>query len=150
MYHYENSNTGETVGTLPKVWQYQGKSIMGLTDANMAQFGWSKVETPDPVPVEPVLPEVLVAKEQAFALKLLQLATAFQIDLLALPDINVSAMLTAAQQAGVQPADIADASAILMALFNDVVVESGGTSGKAWEGMKERLPRYIIELAQNA
>jgi len=57
-------------------------------------------------------------------------------------------MLTAAQQAGVQPADIADASAILMALFNDVIVESGGTSGKAWEGMKERLPGYLNEMTQ--
>lgn len=54
MYHYENSNTNETVSTLPKVWNYQGKAIMGLNEGNMAQFGWSKVETPDPV----VIPQV--------------------------------------------------------------------------------------------
>jgi hypothetical protein len=34
-----------------------------------------------------------------------------------------------------------------MALFNDVVVESGGTPGRAWEGLKERLPGYLGELA---
>ena len=134
---------------LPKILRYDGKSIMGITEENMGDFGIVKevVEIPDPV--EPSLPEALITKEQAFAAKLAQLATAFQIDLLALPDINIGAMLAAAQQAGVSPADIADASAILMALFNDVVVESGGTPGKAWEGLKERLPGYLAELVQD-
>ena len=134
---------------LPNILRCDGVSTSNITEDNMGDFGIVKtiVEIEEPEPVEPELSELLVAKEQAFALKLLQLATAFQIDLLALPDINIGTMLTAAQQAGVQPADIADASAILMALFNDVVVESGGTSGKAWEGMKERLPGYIGGLA---
>ena len=132
---------------LPKILRHDGKSIMGITEDNMGDFGIVKSTVEIPDPVEPELSELLVAKEQAFALKLLQLATAFQIDLLALPDINIGAMLTAAQQAGVSPEAIADASAILMALFNDVVVESGGTPGKAWEGLKERLPGYLGELA---
>lgn len=54
MYHYKNSNTDETVAQLPKVWNYQGKAIMGLNDGNMAGFGWIKVETPDPIPVPAV------------------------------------------------------------------------------------------------
>ena len=109
----------------------------------MAQFGIVKevVEIPDPV--EPSLPEALITKEQAFAAKLAQLATAFQIDLLALPDINIGTMLQAAQQAGATETEIANASAILMALFNDVVVESGGTSADAWAGLKSRLLGYL-------
>jgi len=130
---------------LPKILRYDGKSVMGITEANMAQFGIVKstVEIPDPVTVEPILPEALVAKEQAFALKLAQLATAFQIDLLSLSDINIGTMLQAAQQAGASETEIANASAILMALFNDVVVESCGTSADAWAGLKYRLPGYL-------
>ena len=132
---------------LPKILRYDGRSIMGITETNMARFGIVKsiVEIPDPVPVEPILPEELVTKEQAFADKLAQLATKFQIDLLALPDINIGTMLTAAQAAGATEADIANASAILMALFNDVVVEAGGTSADAWAGLKSRLPGYLQE-----
>lgn len=128
---------------LPKILRYDGKSVMGITEENMAQFGIVKevVEMPDPV--EPSLPEALVAKEQAFAAKLAQLATKFQIDLLALPDINIGTMLAAAQTAGATEADIANASAILMALFNDVVVENGSTSADAWAGLKSRLPGYL-------
>ena len=134
---------------LPKILRWNGVSTSNITEDNMGDFGIVKtiVEIEEPEPVEPELSELLVAKEQAFALKLLQLATAFHVDLAALPDINIGAMLTAAQQAGATPADIADASAILMALFNDVVVESGGTSGKAWEDLKGRLPGYLGELA---
>ena len=128
---------------LPKILRYDGKSVMGITEENMAQFGIVKevVEIPDPA--EPSLPEALVAKEQAFAAKLAQLATAFQIDLTTLPDINIGTMLQAAQQAGTTETEIANASAILMALFNDVVVESGGTSADAWAGLKSRLPGYL-------
>ena len=128
---------------LPKILRYDGKSVMGITEENMAQFGIVKevVEIPDPA--EPPLPEALVAKEQAFADKLAQLATAFQIDLTTLPDINIGTMLQAAQQAGATETEIANASAILMALFNDVVVESGGTSADAWAGLKSRLPGYL-------
>ena len=117
----------------------------------MGDFGIVKtiVEIEEPEPVEPELSELLAAKERAFAAMLAHYAAAFHIDLATLPDINIGAMLAAAQQAGVSPEAIADASAILMALFNDVVVESGGTSGKAWEGLKERLPGYLGELTQD-
>ena len=130
---------------LPKILRYDGKSVMGITEENMGDFGIVKevVEIPDPV--EQSLPEALVAKEQAFALKLAQLATAFQIDLTTLPDINIGTMLQAAQQAGASETEIANASAILMALFNDVVVESCGTSADAWAGLKSRLPGYLQE-----
>lgn len=132
---------------LPKILRYDGISTSNINEQNMAQFGIVKevVELPDPVPVEPILPEALVAKERAFADKLAQLATKFQIDLLALPDINIGTMLAAAQTAGATEADIANASAILMALFNDVVVENGSTSADAWVGLKSRLPGYLQE-----
>ncbi len=114
----------------------------------MGDFGIVKevVEMPDPVTVEPSLPEALVAKEQGFASKLAQLAMAFQIDLTTLPDINIGSLLTAAQQAGATETEIANASAILLALFNDVVVESCGTSADAWAGLKSRLPGYLQEV----
>jgi hypothetical protein len=130
---------------LPKILRYDGKSIMGITEANMAQFGIVKevVEMPDPVTVEPILPEALIAKEQAFADKLKQLATAFQIDLMALPDINIGTMLTAAQQAGVTETEIANASAILLALAKDVEAESGMVWADTWAAMKSRLPGYL-------
>ena len=128
---------------LPKILRYDGKSVMGITEANMAQFGIVKTIVEIPDPVEPSLPEALVAKEQAFAAKLAQLATAFQIDLTTLPDINIGSLLTAAQQAGATETEIANASAILLALFNDVVVESCGTSADAWAGLKSRLPGYL-------
>ena len=128
---------------LPKILRYDGKSVMGITEENMAQFGIVKTIVEIPVPIEPSLPELLVAKEQAFADKLKQLATAFQIDLTTLPDINIGTMLQAAQQAGASETEIANASAILLALFNDVVVESCGTSADAWAGLKSRLPGYL-------
>ena len=134
---------------LPKILRYDGKSVMGITEENMAQFGIVKTIVEIPEPVEPELSELLVAKEQAFALKLLQLATAFQIDLLALPDINIGAMLTAAQQAGVSPADIADATAMLLAAKADIEAEANMTWAECWRGLKERLPGYLGELIQD-
>src|SRR5574344_839315 len=111
--------------SLPKILRYGGKSTSNINEQNMAQFGIVKsiVEIPDPVPVEPVLPEALVAKERAFADILKQLATKFQIDLSTLTDINIGSLLTAAQAAGATEADIANASAILLALANDVEAE---------------------------
>jgi len=131
---------------LPKILRYDGKSVMGITEENMAQFGIVKevVELPDPV--EPILPEALVAKEQAFADKLKQLATAFQIDLLALPDINIGTMLQAAQQAGATETEIANASAILLALAKDVEAESGMVWADTWLALKSRLPGYLQEV----
>jgi len=130
---------------LPKILRYDGKSIMGITEANMAQFGIVKevVEIPDPVPTEPILPEALVAKEQAFAAKLAQLATKFQIDLLSLSDINIGTMLQAAQQAGATETEIANASAILLALAKDVEAESGMVWADTWLALKSRLPGYL-------
>lgn len=143
---YTHTPTGQVFEyRLPKVLRYGGASISGITEANMAQFDIVKtiVEIPKPEPVEPALPELLVAKERAFALKLLEFEAAFMVDLAALPDINISTMLQAAQQAGATETEIANASAILMALFNDVVVESCGTSADAWAGLKSRLPGYL-------
>ncbi len=128
---------------LPKILRWNGKSVMGITEGNMAQFGIVKevVEIPDPA--EPPLPEALVAKEQAFAAKLAQLATAFQIDLLSLPDINIGTMLQAAQQAGATESEIANASAILLALAKDVEAESGMVWADTWLALKSRLPGYL-------
>ena len=128
---------------LPKILRYDGKSVMGITEENMGDFGIVKevVEIPDPV--EPPLPEALIAKEQAFALKLAQLATAFGIDLAILPDINIGSMLSAAQQAGATESEIASASAILLALAKDVEAESGMVWADTWAAMKSRLPGYL-------
>ena len=128
---------------LPKILRYDGKSVMGITEANMAQFGIVKTIVEIPDPVEPSLPEALVAKEQAFADKLAQLATAFQIDLLSLSDINIGTMLQAAQAAGATETEIANASAILLALAKDVEAESGMVWADTWLALKSRLPGYL-------
>jgi len=136
---------------LPKILRWNGVSTSNITEENMADFGIVKstVEIPDPVPIEPSLPEELVAKERAFAAMLAHYAAAFHVDLAALPDINIGAMLTAAQQAGVSPADIADATAMLLAAKADIEAESAMTWAECWRGLKERLPGYLGELVQD-
>ena len=130
---------------LPKILRYDGISTSNINEENMAQFGIVKtiVEIEEPEPVEPELSELLVAKEQAFADKLKQLAMAFQIDLTALPDINIGSMLSAAQQAGATETEIANASAILLALAKDVEAESGLVWADTWLALKSRLPGYL-------
>lgn len=132
---------------LPKILRYDGRSTSNINEQNMAQFGIVKsiVEIPDPIPVEPILPEALVAKERAFADKLKQLATSFQIDLLALPDINIGTMLATAQAAGATENDIANASAILLALGKDMEAESNQTWAETWAGLKSRLHGYLLQ-----
>ena len=100
---------------------------------------WVYVQVPEPG-------EALYAKEQAFAYKLKQLATAFGIDLTTLPDINIGTMLTAAQQAGATETEIANASAILLALAKDVEAESGMVWADTWLALKSRLPGYLQEV----
>ena len=141
---------------LPKILRYDGKSIMGITEANMAQFGITKttVDIPDAPPPEAIIPpavtDALAAKERAFAAMLAHYAAAFQIDLAALPAINIGAMLAAAQAAGAPAADIADATAMLLAAKADIEAEAAVTWAECWRGLKERLPGYLQELAQNA
>lgn len=146
---YTHTATGQSWDyRLPRILRLADRDVMGITEATMAQFGITKttVDITDAPPAETVISDALAAKERTFAGMLLHYATAFGVDLTALPDINISAMLKAAQAAGATAAEIAEASAILMALFNDVVVESGGTPGKAWEDLKERLPGYMAEI----
>ena len=130
---------------LPKILRHDGISTSNINEENMAQFGIVKtlVEIEEPEPIAPSLPEALVAKEQAFALKLAQLATAFGIDLAILPDINIGTMLTAAQTAGATESEIANASAILLALAKDVEAESGLVWADTWLALKSRLPGYL-------
>ena len=128
---------------LPKILRYDGISTSNINEQNMAQFGIVKVVVEIPDPAEPPLPEALVAKERAFASKLAQLATAFQIDLTTLPDINIGSLLTAAQQAGATETEIANASAILLALAKDVEAESGMVWADTWLALKSRLPGYL-------
>ena len=107
--------------------------------------------TPPPeVIVPPADTDAIAAKERTFAAMLLHYATAFGVNLAELPDVNIQAMLAAAQQAGVQPADIADATAMLLAAKADIEAEAGGSWAECWQGLKGRLPGYLQELAQNA
>ena len=128
---------------LPKILRYDGISTSNINEQNMAQFGIVKTIIEIPVPIEPSLPEALIAKEQAFAAKLAQLATAFGINLLTLSDINIGTMLQAAQQAGATETEIANASAILLALAKDVEAESGMVWADTWLALKSRLQGYL-------
>lgn len=105
---------------------------------------------PPPTPVVPPAEDAVAAKERVFAAMLLHYATAFGVNLAELPDVNIQAMLAAAQQAGATAAEIADATAMLLAAKADIEAEAGGSWAECWAGLKERLPGYIAELAQNA
>jgi len=52
---------------LPKILRYDGISTSNITEANMSQFGIVKTVVELPVPPQPELSELLVAKEAAFA-----------------------------------------------------------------------------------
>ena len=150
---YTHTATGQSWDyRLPRILRFADRVVMGITEATMADFGITKtvVDIPDAPPVPVVISDAIAAKERAFAAMLAHYAAAFQIDLAALPDINIGAMLSAAQQAGVSPADIADATAMLLAAKADIEAEAAVTWAECWRGLKERLPGYIIELAQNA
>lgn len=99
--------------------------------------------TPPPPPPDP---ERLYSKERAFVAKLLQYATEFGVNLAALPDINIATMLLAAQTAGATDAQIAGASAILLALTRDIEAEAGMLWVDCWHALKFRIPTYIAEL----
>ena len=90
----------------------------------------------------------LVEKERIFAFKLLELATKFNINLLTLEDINIGSLLTTAQEAGVSETEIANASAILLALAKDVEAESGLNWTDTWLNLKGRLPEYLMEAQE--
>jgi hypothetical protein len=107
-------------------------------------------EPPEVTSAPPADSDALAAKERTFAAMLLHYATAFSVDLTTLPDINISAMLQAAQAAGATPAEIADATAMLLAAKADIEAEAGGSWAECWQGLKGRLPGYIAELSQNA
>ncbi len=141
MYHHKETDT--TVATLPSAWRHNGVTVLGLTPGNCAAFGWERLPDPEPEPVEVVLDELLVAKERAFASKLSELAARFGVDLRALDDINIGALLSAASTAGASDADIAAASAILLALAKDVEAESGMNWQDTWAGLKSRLSGYL-------
>ena len=135
---------------LPRILRLADRVVMGITDATMAQFGITKttVDIPDAPPVPVVISDALAAKERTFAGMLLHYATAFGVDLTALPDINISAMLAAAQAAGATAAEIADATAMLLAAKADIEAEAAMTWAECWRGLKERLPGYLGELTK--
>lgn len=114
-----------------------------ITEANFNLAGLEKITTEIPDPEPPALPEALVNKERIFALKLKELADKFSINLLELTDINIGSLLTAASTVGVSENDIANASAILLALAKDVEAESGLNWAETWAGLKSRLLSYL-------
>jgi hypothetical protein len=128
---------------LPKILRYDGKSVMGITEANMSQFGIVKTIVEIPEPAEPPLPEALVAKEAAFASALKQAATSLSVDLAGLPEVNVQALMAAAVAAGADETTIGLLSARLSALCLDVMAESGRNWAETWQGLKSRLPEYL-------
>ena len=87
-------------------------------------------------------------KERLFTHKLQELATRFNVDLSTLPDINIGTLLSTATTAGATEMDIANASALLLALAKDVEAESNLNWAETWQGLKSRIPAYLAELAK--
>ena len=110
------------------------KNIADRNKAERAALAASKPQT------------ALETKGRAFAAMLLQLAQGLGVDLTALEDINIGSLLAAAQAVGASQADIANASALLLALARDVEAESGKTWADTWQELKARLPEYIAAL----
>ena len=81
---------------------------------------------------------------KAFADKLKEYATAFGIDIMSMPEINISSMLQAAQEAGATESQIIGATTILLALTRDIEAESGQVWADCWAGLKSRLLNYLI------
>ncbi|NBK26312.1 MAG: hypothetical protein EOM68_30410, partial [Spirochaetia bacterium] len=46
---YRNTITNETSAHLPKVWEYDGKKILGLNESTMTRYGWIREAKPTPV-----------------------------------------------------------------------------------------------------
>ncbi|MFA6779791.1 MAG: hypothetical protein WCU80_08445 [Paludibacteraceae bacterium] len=93
-------------------------------------------------------PAALIDKEKVFAQALATLAARHGVDLMAMGDINIGGLIAAAQAAGATEADVAGASAILLAHAKDVEAESGMNWADTWLAMKARLPAHLAELAQ--
>jgi hypothetical protein len=148
---YTHAATGQSWDyRLPRILRLADRDVMGITEATMAQFGITKttVDIPDAPHTPIIISDALAAKERVFAAMLLHYATAFSVDLTTLPDINISAMLQAAQAAGATAAEIADATAMLLAAKADIEAEAGGSWAECWQGLKERLPGYLNEMTQ--
>lgn len=146
---YTHAATGQSWDyRLPRILPLTDRVVMCITEANMADFGITKtvVDIPDAPPAPIIISDALAAKERTFAGMLLHYATAFGVDLTTLPDINISAMLAAAQAAGATAAEIADATAMLLAAKADIEAEAGGSWAECWAGLKERLPGYMAEI----
>ena len=136
---------------LPRILRLADRVVMGITEATMADFNITKtvVDIPDAPPVPVVISDALAAKERAFAAMLAHYAAAFHIDLTTIPDINIGAMLSAAQAAGATPEAIADATAMLLAAKADIEAEAAVTWAECWRGLKERLPGYLGEISHD-
>ena len=130
---------------LPKILRYDGKSIMGITEENMARFGIVKTVVELPDPPQPELSELLVAKEAAFASALKQAATSLSVDLAGLPEINIQALMAAAVAAGADETTISLLAAKLSALYLDILAETDQSPADTWQGLKSRLPEYLTD-----
>ena len=55
--YFYNTNTNEEAYTLPTKWIYQNSTVLGLTEDNMASFGWEKRTRES---AQPDVPPVLI------------------------------------------------------------------------------------------
>ena len=138
-------NKVETIDPEPEV--IEPEAVIPTPDIESEVPGTAPVTPPSPLPPStPIFTEALHEKEKAFTAKLIEYATTFNVNLMTLPSINIGSVLQAAKIAGASDTDIANASAILLALAKDVEAESDQTWTRTWLGLKARLPGYLVEL----
>lgn len=93
--------------------------------------------------------EELFAKERAFVKQLLEFATAYNINLNEISDINITTLKDAAKEAGATHNDILAMSTALQTLSFDIAACSDSTWKETWASFKGRIPEYLRENGVN-
>jgi len=122
---------------LPKILRYNGKSVMGITEANMAQFGIVKtvVELPDP-PAPPQPSEEVVQATAAIINRIAKLVLDYDAvdDAKALDNFNIENLLALAQAKNVKPEDMALLKEDLVLLKTDIEGKMDANWYQIWNG----------------
>ena len=134
---------------LPKIFRYNGKSVMGITEANMAQFGIVKtvVELPDP-PAPPQPSEEVVQATAAIINRIAELVVGYDAidDVKALENVNIESLLALAAEKGVTDEDMAKLKEDIVLLKTDLEGKMDANWYQIWNGW---LKGAIADALQN-
>lgn len=87
----------------------------------------------------------LFDRERAFVRQLLEFANAYGIDLMQIPDINITSLKEAAINAGATESELLNMATTLQTMSFDIAACSDTTWKDTWAAFKSRIPAYIAE-----